>query len=75
MECKMSVHRASYHCNTCNRCVEYFDHHCRYLNNCIGGKNYMQFLRLLITVTIFCLDIIGQGVWIFVATFNDPTFK
>lgn len=55
--------------------MEHFDHHCRYLNNCIGGKNYAQFLRLLIATTMFCITIMGEGIWIFVLSFQDSQFK
>jgi len=55
--------------------VEYFDHHCKYLNNCIGGKNYPQFIRLLAIATFFCVDIIGQGIWVFVHAQNYPSFR
>lgn len=72
-DCNSEVHFKSYHCNRCNRCVEYFDHHCKYLNNCIGGKNYHPFLRMLISVTIFCLSIIFSAIWVFVVDSNDQT--
>lgn len=52
--------------------MQEFDHHCKYLNNCIGGKNYHEFLRMLLSVTAYCLAIIGTGVWVVVAG-NDPT--
>ena len=56
----------SYHCNRCGRCTEDFDHHCKFLNSCIGGLNYENFLRLLLTNIIYNLVCIGQGAWIFV---------
>jgi hypothetical protein len=64
--CYTLVHKSSYHCHSCDRCSEKFDHHCKYLNNCIGGKNYHSFFRLLVMVTGFCLVIIGSAIWIFV---------
>lgn len=45
------------------------------MNNCIGGKNYHQFLRMLITVTAYCLSIIGEGVWAFVRAYQDSQFN
>jgi len=71
----MKVHVKSYHCQTCNRCASQFDHHCKYLNNCIGGKNYSQFIRLLMNVTFFCVSIICSGVWVFVAAQLDDSYK
>lgn len=41
------------------------------MNNCIGGKNYGKFIRLLLTVFVYCLVFIGQGVWIFVRSYLD----
>lgn len=78
MECKLCrrvICKKSYHCMRCNRCTENFDHHCRYLNNCIGGLNYTNFMRLLITATAFCIVIIGQGVWVFTKSYSDDNFN
>ena len=74
-ECQRVVHRESYHCHSCGRCTEYFDHHCKYLNNCIGGKNYSQFFRLLMITTAFCVTIIGEGIWIFVEASDDEAYR
>jgi nitrogen fixation/metabolism regulation signal transduction histidine kinase len=52
-----------------------FDHHCKYLNNCIGGKNYHSFFRMLVMVTAFCIVIIGSALWIFVFAQNDGSFN
>lgn len=73
-ECGIYVHKSSYHCHSCDRCSEKFDHHCKYLNNCIGGKNYHSFIRLLCTVTLYCLTIIGEGIWVFVLASNNPDY-
>lgn len=51
----------SWHCNICDRCVEWFDHHCPWINNCIGTNNHGFFLTFIIflyfyllMITIFC---------------------
>jgi hypothetical protein len=54
--------------------VERFDHHCKYLNNCIGGKNYHSFFRLLVVVTAYCVFIIGSAIWIFTFAQEDASF-
>jgi palmitoyltransferase len=45
--CEAFVHDRTKHCGDCNRCSDLFDHHCKWLNNCIGGKNYVDFLVLI----------------------------
>ena len=64
--CRADVHKYSYHCKSCNRCAEEFDHHCKYVNNCIGKKNYVNFFRIVISLTSFLLTQIGQGLWVLI---------
>lgn len=45
--CDAYVGDRSKHCGDCNRCVELFDHHCKWMNNCVGAKNYWDFLFLI----------------------------
>lgn len=50
--CDCYVGDRSKHCSECNRCVELFDHHCKWMNNCVGAKNYREFLALIVVVLI-----------------------
>jgi hypothetical protein len=59
----------------CNRCTQNFDHHCKYLNNCVGGKNYELFLRILIVLTLYFLNVIAQAIWVFVESYNNEELK
>lgn len=45
----------SRHCNYCNHCVQDFDHHCIYLGCCIGRKNRLDFLLMIISLTLMAI--------------------
>ena len=47
-----------------SRCVRNFDHHCKWLNNCIGERNYREFFRLLISVSLFSASYILFSLYI-----------
>lgn len=37
----------------CNRCTSIFDHHCKFVNNCVGEKNYHDFIKLILALEVF----------------------
>eukprot|EP00475_Leptophrys_vorax_P020378 TRINITY_DN2788_c0_g1_i2.p1 TRINITY_DN2788_c0_g1~~TRINITY_DN2788_c0_g1_i2.p1 ORF type:complete len:366 (-),score=57.18 TRINITY_DN2788_c0_g1_i2:720-1817(-) len=51
--CDMYRPRRAKHCRACSCCVEDFDHHCPWLSNCIGKRNYKQFIVLLVCLSLF----------------------
>nr|XP_027798989.1 palmitoyltransferase ZDHHC19-like [Marmota flaviventris] len=52
---KCHLHRLPriYHCDTCNICVEEFDHHSRWVNNCVGHRNIRLYLLLLLSMCLY----------------------
>lgn len=50
-ECFIVKTPRSFHCSTCNECVERYDHHCVWLNNCIGVKNHGKFLVFIVVLS------------------------
>ncbi len=61
-QCKVAV--SSYHCHSCGRCVEEFDHHCTFANNCIGKKNYSIFIRLVLAIIMHTSFNMGISTWL-----------
>jgi hypothetical protein len=65
------VHKGSYHCRECSRCVAGFDHHCKWLNTCIGAANYRPFVCLVSVVVAKAATQLGVGAYIF-ARWGEP---
>ncbi|XP_077652716.1 palmitoyltransferase ZDHHC19-like [Urocitellus parryii] len=43
----------TFHCESCDICVEEFDHHCSWVNNCVGHRNIRLYLLLLMSLCLY----------------------
>ena len=53
----------SRHCNTCNQCVERYDHHCPWINNCVGVNNHKYFICFLTTLVLSMMSIFISSIY------------
>ncbi len=59
--CELIQTQTSFHCRSCNRCCELFDHHCPYLDNCLGYRNTLFFFIFLICYVPFMILVIVEA--------------
>jgi len=56
--CKTYRPPRSSHCRMCGNCVDGIDHHCAYIHTCVGRRNYLSFLVLVIVSVVSTIYIV-----------------
>ncbi|KAL4498353.1 hypothetical protein ABPG72_013159 [Tetrahymena utriculariae] len=67
--CQIYKNKDMKHCRVCDNCVTQFDHHCIWLNNCIGKRNYTDFIVYL----IFLQSLIVYTIYLCIKYIIDET--
>ena len=62
-ECIVKRIPRSRHCQSCDKCVEKFDHHCPWVGNCVAKRNYRQFIGFLSSTSGLCCSTLGFSVY------------
>ncbi|CAG9331368.1 unnamed protein product [Blepharisma stoltei] len=59
------------HCSICDLCVEGFDHHCPWIGNCVGKRNYKDFMGFLSSVSALTVVSFSINLSHIVDTYDD----
>ena len=56
-KCGFRVKPKTYHCRSCDVCIEGYDHHCPWTSKCIGKGNIVQFYIFVLMMPVFMVYI------------------
>ena len=71
--CETLILSNTKHCRQCNRCSYEFDHHCEWISNDIGLHNYIDYIRMLISVLTTQVIQMGTCIFFLFLISNEPT--
>jgi len=66
--CGRKQPRSTRYCPECRKTIFEIDHHCSFLNTCIGTKNYLSFIGLIVMTS--CQSIFHMLICIFLITIS-----
>jgi hypothetical protein len=57
--CDMFLQREqeAFHCSQCDLCVAQMDHHCPWIGQCVGGKNFRNFMKFNICWMLYLIEL------------------
>lgn len=58
------------HCKLCNNCVSGFDHHCNVLGNCVGIRNWKNFVLTIFVMTMLNIYQACFSAYLFIELWN-----
>lgn len=74
-KCKVWKPDRCHHCSGCEKCVLKMDHHCPWFGQCIGFKNYREFVQFLVWTNIYLIGVCMISAWTVWGFFVDEKWK
>lgn len=69
--CKIVRPAKASHCRECDQCVKNFDHHCYFVANCIGERNWGNFILFLVFSSLLIVYRVGCSVAVIILIYLD----